>query len=160
MDDCDALANFARDVAATTQNATQFVQDLSVLIPETFLDSLPLVGLKWWTSSPVILNTGQASGYQAEYQNTLPDHPELGPVLGNGDQGHHFAAYLEFGFQYGGAAGDIGSYLGELLQSVGSGNLNQGDILLGRVAANIGAALKNGLSPIDSILDISSLCKH
>jgi hypothetical protein len=154
--------NFIRDVAANTRTAAQFVQALAVLIPETTIGSLPGLGLTWWNASPVFLNTGQASGYLQQYQNTFADHPELGDILGNGDQGHHFIAFLEYGFLHGGTIANLVAYLYEVGQAAGNGGqLNQGDIRLGQIAASIGAGLRNGtLAPGDIILDVSALCKH
>src|SRR5437016_8208076 len=68
----------------------------------------------------------------------------------NGDQGHHFAAFFQYGYKYGGAAGSIGSAVFELLQaalgSVAGKTLNMGDVQLGIDAALMGASLHSGPS--------------
>jgi hypothetical protein len=112
-----------------------------------------------WNSHPVALNTGKPSGYQTKYQNTLPDNPITG---WNGDQGHHFAAFFQFGYKYGAAAGSVTAFATEWWQGLESGVLNAGDVALGEAAAQIGANLKAGkisMSDVASIIQ-STLCLH
>jgi hypothetical protein len=42
-----------------------------VLVPNVIASQ---VGLTYWNTQAVILNTGQASGYAKIYQNTVPDN--------------------------------------------------------------------------------------
>jgi hypothetical protein len=104
----------------------------------------------------VELNTGQASGYLAQYQNTTPDNPKTG---WNGDQGHHFAAFFQVGYQYGATQGSMLASLWERLEGTPG---NRGDIALGSEAALLGSKIANGqLKPSqlgNAILN--AICKH
>ena len=165
MTDCQglaALAQYFADQSATTQ---QFVNDFGVLTPK---GGSSVAGIAW-NSNPVYLNLpGESSGYQTQFQNTVPDNPTTG---WNGDQGHHFAAFFEFGFKYGNllggtlgsAAGAVTAFALEYFQGPTEGNvLNQGDINLGVAAAELGSALASGnasMSDIPSAIQ-NLLCSH
>jgi hypothetical protein len=128
-----------------------------VLVPNVIASQ---VGLTYWNTQAVILNTGQASGYAKIYQNTVPDNAN-----NNGDQGHHFAAFLELGYQFGGdgSLASIASAVYEYAQALGQGaTLNKGDIQLGITAAQIGAGLRNGnisAGQVGGIINYS-ICNH
>lgn len=153
--DCEALVDFAHDAADVSKTSDQFVQAFAALIPKTLVGDL---GLKWYSAQAVFLNTGRASGFSAPFQNTVPDNPRTG---WNGDQGHHFAAFFEYGY-LNPRIGVSVAVLYEYLQA-GFGlyaPINQGDINVGIVAAELGAALKNGSDP-NSVADaIAALCKY
>jgi len=155
LNDCQALADFAADVADQAANVNQFVRDFGVLTPAPG-SSTPGTGIAW-NSSPVALNTGQASGYATQYQNTIPDNPATG---WNGDQGHHFAAFFQFGYLHGAAAGQVLAFGMEWWQGTMSGVLNVGDVALGEVAAQIGADLASGHDMGAAANAIRGLCSH
>ena len=156
MTDCQALAAFSDDAASVSQTPEQFIKDFGVLIPGILVSQ---AGLKYYSSAAVALNTGQASGYQRDYQNSTPDNPATG---WNGDQGHHFAAFFEFGYLYGNAAGNNMASLYEQVQGLRDGGTNQGDVELGKVAASLGAGLKSGSYDPGQIGEMirGLLCKH
>jgi hypothetical protein len=86
----------------------------------------------------VLLNSTQApSGFRSQYQDQIP----------NADQAHHFAAFFQLGFVNG---ADIGSWLAKVYEQGERTPDNSGDINLGRVAAQMGAAVAAGdLDPSD-----------
>jgi RHS repeat-associated protein len=91
---CDALADFANGLADSNLTPIQFAQAFTTpLVPRQFATLAG--GLLYYSGSPqtVFLWSSGPSGYAASYQNTTPDS-----TAGNGDQGHHFAAFFEFGF--------------------------------------------------------------
>jgi hypothetical protein len=45
------------------------------------------------TDTLLRINTGQVSGFGADYQNTLPDN-----TTAKGDQAHHFTAFFQLGY--------------------------------------------------------------
>jgi RHS repeat-associated protein len=143
MTDCQALAQFADDNAA--KSSTAFFQSFGVLTPSQFGTDVSDIAS---STSPIKLNSGQASGFQSEYQNTTPDNPTSG---WNGDQGHHFAAFFQLGQEWNPPASYIGSALFEVGESLlhlikGQGwDLNDGDIRLGAQAAGLGWAVSKGL---------------
>jgi hypothetical protein len=67
------------------------------------------------------------------------------PTTGwNGDQGHHFAAFFELGYEYsvaGLSPGSLAAFVLEYVQGLDSGVMNVGDVNLGEAAAQIGAQL-------------------
>jgi RHS repeat-associated protein len=157
LTDCQALADFADSAAAVSPTSKTFIQAFGALVPKTIASQ---VGLSYWNTSAVALNTGQASGYTEGYQNSVPDN-----ASNNGDQGHHFAAFLELGYQFGGdgSLASIASAVYEYAQAVGQGaTLNMGDIQLGITAAQIGAGLRNGNVSAGEVgaLTNNSICKH
>jgi hypothetical protein len=158
LTDCQALAGFSDDAAASGGTNDQFVSDFGVLVPKGTAAS---IGLNSYNTAAVALNTGQASGYQSIYQNTIPDNQSTG---WNGDQGHHFAAFFEFGYQYGGTAGSITSALYEWAQAAFGGNdpINMGDIQSGISAALIGSGLKSGDIAAGAVGGMirNSICNH
>jgi len=153
--DCQALAGFAQDAADQNMSVNQFVNNLGVLTPRP---GSSVAGIAWNTN-PVALNTGQSSGYQAPYQNTLPDNPTTG---WNGDQGHRFSAFCAFGYKYGAGASSVVAFAMEWWQGTDSGVLNAGDVALGEAAAKIGADLKSGkisTSDVSSVI-LHTICAH
>jgi hypothetical protein len=159
LSDCQGLAAFASTMAGLYGNSDNaaFVQSFGVLVPQ--ISATQIGGIPSNTNA-VYLNTGQASGYQSIYQNTTPDNPSTG---WNGDQGHHFAAFFEFGFQYGGSLGAITSAVYEWAQAFGgSSGLNMGDIQLGITAAEMGAGLKAGTISAANIGNLinATVCQH
>jgi RHS repeat-associated protein len=161
MNDCQALAGFAADVADATGTDDEFVKDFAALIPKI---NATQIGLRWFNSMALFLNTGQTSGYLQPFQNTVPDNPMTG---WNGDQGHHFAAFFEFGYQYaslGPGSLSFFAYAYEWGQAGGSllAPINWGDVRLGGVAAMIGYDLKMGYTTRGAVSSQISdtLCKH
>jgi hypothetical protein len=143
---------------ANGSQGDDLVRALRILVPTQPSSSM----LKYTTNSPVFLNTGPASGYLAVYQNTTPDNPVTGA---NGDQGHHFAAFFEFGYHFGALAGTGASAAFELFEAAFgtlNGTLNMGDIQLGITASALGADLKAGRISADQVgLAIQdSICKN
>ena len=137
--DCEALGAFTDLASVDAGNAYQFVRSFGILTPVTVAG---LVASIVSSANRVYLNTGQASGYAANFQNISPDNARTG---WNGDQGHHFAAFLQLGYQMGAAAGGIASDIFERFQALFRGEtVNRGDIALGIVAAQIGGGLKAG----------------
>ena len=107
------------------------------------------------------LNTGQASGFRGDYQNTLPDGRRGNPSW-NGDQAHHFAAFFQFGYRHRATAGENASSILEYFQGLDSGVMNLGDVRLGNVAAQTGADLRAGLIGREDVGQRISetLCNH
>jgi hypothetical protein len=155
VSDCDALAAFAANLAQNTNDPNIFVEDFSVLVPSAGATSFFIET----SSYPVALNTGQASGYLSQYQNTLPDNPTTG---WNGDQGHHFAAFFELGYEYsvaGLSPGSLAAFALEYIQGMDSGVMNVGDVNLGEAAAQIGAALASKQISLSQVAGkIQGLC--
>jgi hypothetical protein len=154
--DCDALAEFSAIAADRSQTNEQFISSFGALIPRQAASSV----LKYWNTSAVTLWSSGPSGFAKPFQNTIDDSPN-----GNGDQGHHFAAFFEFGYQYGGAIGGVAADVFELTEAFvnalkGQGfNLNGGDITLGLVAAQLGSNLKAGTMTRGGISsEIQRLC--
>lgn len=162
--DCEALADFADAMADGSRDDAQFVRDFGVLTPNSTATQIPGAGIAWNTR-PVALNTGQASGFGADYQNTLPDDKRTG---WNGDQAHHFAAFFQFGYVHssrtlgGTSLADVASFTLEYFQGLDSGVMNLGDVRLGERAGQIGADLMNGRITRGQVgMEIrSTLCRH
>jgi hypothetical protein len=140
MNDCEALAEFSETVADGSRNNDQFIRDFSVLVPSTWATTtLPGIGIPSNTAS-VALNLGQASGYSAAFQNSPPDNPQT-----NGDQGHHFAAFFEYGYLHSAGNGAAAAITLEGIQALfGLKSVNTGDINLGIAAALLGESVRNG----------------
>jgi hypothetical protein len=145
--DCHALSDYA-SAAAYNSSTAHFVMSFMNLVPNT--PGIPSVGHE------VILYNGGDNGFASQFQNTVDDGPN-----GNCDQSHHFAAFLEFGYQFGAAAGVTEANVLEIWQSFKNGGpINQGDILLGEMAAQLGAALRSGTATISYALkQIQGPCK-
>ena len=130
------------------------------LVPGQFASKLS--GLKYWSNSSVPLNIGSASGYDPSYQNTTPDG-RAGDPSWNGDQAHHFAAFLEFGYQWGAFAGAIAAADFEAAEALLSGSsTNYGDVRLGAFAVQLGSDLKAhkiSSSEVSCIIS-QTICKH
>jgi hypothetical protein len=157
MTDCQGLAAFASAIAPLFSSATAFVQAFGVLTPAALSNLIPGIA---FNTQYLELNSGQASGYQSQYQNTLPDNPVTG---WNGDQGHHFAAFFQFGFVSGStSAGSLAAFGLEYFQSLDSGVMNLGDVALGEAAAQIGASLRAGTITTAQVAQQigSTLCQH
>ncbi len=109
------------------------------------------------TDTLVYLWSSGSSGYVTPYQNTVDDSPK-----GNGDQGHHFAAFFEYGYLHLNAPGGGGATVFEWLEAlVGGGPANDGDINLGMVAFQIGADLATGKIKTSAVGQrIENLCAH
>jgi hypothetical protein len=155
MTDCEGLAAFTGTVATISRSTSDFIQSFGVLIPQTAAGSS--AGIPW-NSKAVLLNTGQSSGFDPLYQNSPDDTPGW-----NGDQGHHFAAFLAYGYLHSSTAeiAAIGYEIAQGLFSWSSGT-NFGDIMLGVAAAQMGADLASGkIKPSDlpSLIN-NELCKH
>jgi len=134
------------------------MSDFGALVPKQAASSV----LKYWNTNAVTLWSSGPSGFAKPFQNTTDDSSN-----GNGDQGHHFAAFFEFGYQYGGAVGGVATDIFELTESFigmlkGQGfSLNGGDIALGLVAAQIGSDLKAGKISREGVSsEIQRLCNH
>jgi RHS repeat-associated protein len=156
--DCDALADFAGIAADRSQNDRQFMSDFGALVPEQAASSV----LRYYSKVAVLLWSAGPSGFAKAFQNSTDDSPK-----GNSDQGHHFAAFFEFGYQYGGDIGGVATNIFELTESFiasmkGQGfNLNSGDMVLGMVAAQIGSDLRSGKITRDQVSsEIRRLCNH
>ena len=150
---CDALADFADGLADAVTTINQFVEDFGVLVPDQFASK---AGLLYYNSNPVYLWSSGPSGYSAAFQNTVNDSAN-----GNGDQGHHFAAFFEFGYLHPNEPGGAIATAFEWAEAGFGvkGPVNQGDINLGTAAFNIGASLKNGtIKPSDIGQKIGELC--
>ena len=153
LNPCDALAQFASGIAVAVKNNDQFVKDFGVLVPEQFASR---VGLWYYNSQPVLFWSSGPSGYSAGFQNTVDDSPS-----GNGDQGHHFAAFFEYGYLHPNAPGGvIATIFEEFEAGFGiKGPINEGDINLGIVAFKIGADLSNQtINRSDVAKKIQELC--
>ncbi len=75
LTNCQALGVYASDAALGNSSAAQFVNDFNNLNPNA-------------VGTPVYLYNGGNNGWQVQFQNTVDDSAN-----GNGDQGHHFAAF-------------------------------------------------------------------
>jgi hypothetical protein len=146
LTDCQALAAFADEFG--NQSASQLVDYFKALTPSQFPTEL-LPGVKG-TSGDVRLNQNMsATGFAAQYQDEQP----------NTDQAHHFAAFLQVGFVYGSAAGDLLAHAWEIMEGT---PFNTHDMNLGEMAASFGAALKSGLIQAGQLGDEirKKLCQH
>ena len=81
----------------------------------------------------------------------------------NGDQGHHFAAFFEYGYEH----PDLGVFFApgafEGLEAwLKDQKLNMGDVALGMAAAQVGADLKTGVIHIGDVTSaiLNEICKH
>jgi hypothetical protein len=129
LTDCQGLAAFASTMASISQNSSEMIESFGVLTPMQFASRIGAVASN---SQAVFLNTGQASGYAPAYQNSTPDGG-YGDPSWNGDQGHHFAAFFQFGYLYGPVAGAAAVDIFEGAEALlNGGPLNQGDVNLGR----------------------------
>jgi hypothetical protein len=151
MSDCQGLAAFAGDAAMLTSSTQGFVQAFGVLTPQQLATGLA-PGMSWNTN-PVFLNSGQPSGFDSAYQNTLPDNPVTG---WNGDQGHHFAAFLQAGYLYGSGTASFQAWALEYWEGLDSGIMNLGDVNLGEAAAQSAQVwwleqLRRATLPVSSI---------
>ncbi len=153
--DCQALADFADAASSNGGSATQLSRAFGILTPVIFFGD---VGGISSVSKPVFLNSGEPGGFQDPLQNTINDDPKAGQ---NGDQGHHFAAFFQFGYLYGsGALGAAAAYAYEFGQGLANGGTNYGDIKLGVLASQIGADLRNKILYAGEVGDrIRALCK-
>ena len=146
MTDCEALARFAEAAANSALTDSEFVRDFGVLTPNVTVATLA-PGIASSISPVALWTSGEPSGYASQFQNTLDD-----TSTGNGDQGHHFAAYFQFGWNYGASAGSTASWWGEQIQALKRGEpLNQGDVNLGIAAAMIGSQLASGAITADQV---------
>ena len=157
MTDCQGLAAFAGDAAMLTSSTAAFVQAFGVLTPDQLATGVS-PGMSWNTN-PVYLNSGQPSGFDPSYQNTLPDNPVTG---WNGDQGHHFAAFLQAGYLYGFGTASSQAWALEYWEGLNSGIMNLGDVNLGEAAAQIGAGLAAGTIKPGDVAGIinNTICQH
>jgi RHS repeat-associated protein len=170
VNDCQALANFAEDLALDMQaqgesSVEAFVMGFGVFVPGNgMVDLANQLGIQVpsFGNAYAPLNNGSvASGFASGYQDSQNGVPN------NNDQAHHFAAFLIFGYQAGNVAGSISSFLYDVSHN------NQGDIWLGIAAANLGAGLRfterslgsgfqpggGPLTPLDMAHEIRKLCK-
>jgi RHS repeat-associated protein len=152
VNDCEALANFASDVAADLIaqgdiTSGSFVESFGVLVSEEH----PIVGIVSILGMPIdstpigayteIGNHGLPSGYQTQYQDNQAQQ----------DQGHHFAAYFQFGYLYGTSLSTLGAFATDIA--------NPGDIRLALAAISIGNSLSIGaITPLDVSHLIRMLC--
>jgi len=161
MNDCDALADYADYNSGKSMSA--FFNSFGILTPAQF--GTDLAGIAT-SNSPTLLNVGQPSGYQVQYQNVPPDSP-----TSNGDQGHHFAAFFQLGYQWSSFPswfGTVASNIFEVGESLvnlvknGSFTLNTGDINLGAEAAGLGWAVAKGIIPQQAVGNWirNNLCAH
>ena len=144
LTDCKGLAAFAGAMAQLLPSASDFVAAFGVLV--SFYEGEQYAGVQW-NDNPVTLggNVGEASGFAAQYQNNYGSSE--GPD--NSDQGHHFAAFLQWGFAAP-ALVPIGPSLFEAIQGTLT---NQGDINLGQAAMMMGAELAAGALQTTQIAD-------
>ena len=149
---CQALTDYAGAAAYGNNSAAKFVNDFMNLVPSG-----------WWSplipsvtaGQQVVLYQGGDNGFLSQFRNTVDDSAN-----GNGDQAHHFAAFLEWGYEFGSAAGQTASSFLEFAQGLYNGTVNGGDINLGNFAAQIGADLRSGtISITAAVQKISGLCK-
>jgi RHS repeat-associated protein len=175
VNDCQALANFAEDVAwdMIAQGNTSFesfIQAFGSFVPAgngmvAAANSLGFnISAAANPASWTPLNNGNVpSGFARAYQDSQNGNPN------NNDQSHHFAAFLQFGYQAADllGAGDLSATLYDLFHN------NFGDIALGIVAADLGRALRlserslaSGLPPSGGLMtplmmasEIRKLCK-
>ncbi len=153
MTDCDGLASFAGAYDVLSDDPGAFVGNFSVLIPKNDLSSVAGIG---WNDLPIFFggSAGQISGFALQYRDGY------GSTSGanNDDQGHHFAAFLQLGFNN----SLIGGIAGTAYEHYEGTSDNQGDINLANFAANLGAQLKAGsIKPnqVDQIIK-SKLCAN
>jgi RHS repeat-associated protein len=131
LSDCQALAGFAGSLAKWYSGSLDsFVSGFGALVDARSLPAT-LVGIQ--TSQNYVLlqpSNTYKSGFKQDFRDTL---------IPNSDQGHHFAAFLQFGYKFGSTAASLASSANELANML----VNRGDIELGKTAGNIGASLSN-----------------
>jgi hypothetical protein len=144
LTNCQALGVYASDAALGNSSAAQFVNDFSNLNPNA-------VGI------PVYLYNGGNNGWQSQFQNTVDDSAN-----GNGDQGHHFAAFLQLGYEFDVGTASTAAFVLEYLEAWSNGGpVNQGDITLGIAAAQLGASLRSGTTTVAGALNrIQGMCQQ
>jgi len=108
-----------------------------------------------YNTNPVYFgNNGKTSGFAAQFQDNFGS--SQGP--NNSDQGHHFAAFFQLGYQ----APALTTIAPSVWEAMEGTLVNQGDINLGQAAAYLGAQLRSGsLAPSDIGSQIrSTICVH
>ena len=167
MTDCKALGAFAYDSAAYLGGfagdlKNQFAGGFGVFVnlKDPSVAKYNEAKQKWGfllgantiiggISNPVVMLQGMpgaTSGFAAGYQDSINRT--------NPDQVHHFAAYFQLGYSAGGLFGSAVALYHDLSPP------NPGDILLGTVAAQMGADVRSGkLSMFDVVAEIAKLSK-
>jgi hypothetical protein len=149
LNSCQALADFAADAADQSKNEQQFVNSFGAFVEKDLATQLGGIA---YNTGPVSLYSGGDNGFASLFQNTLPDNnPNAGD---NGDQAHHFAAFLEFGYKWGAGVGSLTAFALEVAQSLGSMTLNKGDVELGIFAAELGWRLDHAQITAFDVADI------
>lgn len=152
LTDCEALTAFATQTAESlnfqgSNISSYFVQDFGTLVQGNHLvvQAANALGISVSnTPTPIYFWSGGESGFAPQYRDNSPQFQ---------DQGHHFAAFFQFGYQAGAAWGNVAATLLDLL--------NPGDRELGRRAAQIGADLRAGrISMWGVAFELSQLCNR
>ena len=138
MNDCQAMANFANEVAERSfGDVSRFVSSFGILTP--FSPGLgSAIGIAGSSSAVSLQVSPQTSGYASQYRNQDPAGIQA-------DQGHHFAMLFQIGYRYNEAIGTLVNTVHEVLSALRGGyDVNAGDILLGNYAAQLGRSLREG----------------
>ena len=152
--DCDALADYIDGVAEGLQFTKSAAQAqglkaaMVLLTPNQF--PIPLIPGVGGNSGYQALNSGSSpSGFQSQFQDQIP----------NADQAHHFAAFFQLGFVYGGDVATSAASWWEKLEGTAG---NSGDINLGKAAGLIGAYVASGVLPVSEVGATirDNLCNH
>jgi RHS repeat-associated protein len=135
LTNCQALGEYASAAAWDNGSASQFVKDFSNLVPSANFNEVQLYN-------------GGNNGFLSQFQNTVNDN-----AYGNGDQAHHFAAFLQLGYEFDVGTASAASFVLEWYEAWRNGGpVNQGDIALGIYAAELGAGLRSGTVSIAGAL--------
>ena len=150
--DCDALADYVDGVAEGLQNSKTAAKDLKRAISLLTPNQFPVPLIPGVTGNPVYvaLNpNGAASGFQGQYQDQIQ----------NADQVHHFAAFFQLGFVYGGDVATSTASWWEKLEGTAG---NAGDINLGAAAGLIGSYVASGVLPVADVGTTirENICRH
>jgi hypothetical protein len=136
--DCDALVDYV-NAASMGRTAAQLNSSMGIFVQQDLKTTLAGI-----PSNPGSVNfTGSSSSFLPQYQNSNGD---------TSNQTHHFAAFFEFGFQYG---VNSAAALGQLYETVEGVTdklgYNQGDVNLAVAAASLGQQLANGTITPDAL---------
>ena len=150
--DCDALADYVDAVAEglqDTKNAAQQLKAaLGLLTPNQF--PVPLIPGVNGNGAYMAINDGSSpSGFQTQFQDQIP----------NADQVHHFAAFFQLGFVYGGDVATSAASWWEKLEGTAG---NVGDVNLGAAAGRIGSYVASGVLPVGEVASAirENICNH
>ncbi len=153
ISDCNALVDFASYVNSTSFDTDSLVAAFGALTPTQ--PATQFAGIASMAKAASLNPTGVPSGYLAPYQNV--------PASDTSDQGHHFAAFFQYGYLAGAVTGTAAATQFEVAEAAyHMVQVNTGDINLGIAAVNLGAELRSGqISRFDLANDIrNQLCNE